>query len=448
MTIGKFFIRLFTALIPFKGARKRIRRRWLEKNERRWLERILPAMRERDARHVRECRARLARGERIRVAFVVCDAAMFSFEPVYVRMRDDPAYACFIAVVPRVTRGERFLRDTLKKTVDTLAARYGDAVHCLYDPDSHAERPLEGTADVVFTSIVYDDQTCNRYTALPISEYALVVGTFYGYGGIFNSSIHRVATLNQVAMFWRLFVANDAIAAMFVAARPVLKGTMIACGYPKMDRMADIPPQRNRAKTILICPHHTLSREVGELLAISTFLKFSDFFLRLPSMFPEVRFVFRPHPLLFPRLETGDWWGRKKTDAYRAAMMALPNVEFQQGGDYFETFVNSDAMIHDCGSFMAEYFYTGRPQCYLMEAPGALDSQLTAFGKRLQEYVDHACTEDEIVAFVRRVAEGRATIVDDPEWREFAVREVCVAHPHAASEVIAEINRVFKEPQQ
>ena len=448
MAAGKFAIRFLTALIPFRGLRKRIRRRWMESCQRRWLARLLPALRERESRHVAECRARLARGEKIRAAFLVCDAAMFSFEPVYLRMKDDPAYDCFIAVVPRVTRGDRFLRDTLKKTMETLTSRYGGAVRCLYDPDTRAERPLEDTTDVVFTSIVYDDQTCYRYTALPISEYALVVGTFYGYGGIFNSSIHRVATLNQVAMFWRLFVANDAIAALFIAARPLLRENMITCGYPKMDRMADIPRRPDRAKTILICPHHTLSREVGEILAISTFLKFSDFFLRLPAMFPDVRFVFRPHPLLFPRLETGDWWGRKKTDAYRAAMTAMPNVEFQQGGDYFETFVNSDAMIHDCGSFMAEYFYTGRPQCYLMEAPGALDSQLTSFGKRLQEHVEHACTEEEIVAFVRRVAEGRATLADDPEWREFAAREVCVAHPHAASKVVAEINRALKEPQR
>ena len=223
---------------------------------------------------------------------------------------------------------------------------------------------------------------------------------------------------------------------------------MRSCGYPKMDRMAGISRRRDRVKTVLICPHHTLARGKDEILAISTFLKFADFFLRLPTIFPDMRFVFRPHPLLFPRLETDEWWGRQKADDYRAALEAQPNVEFQQGGDYFETFVNSDAMVHDCGSFMAEYFYAGHPQCYLLEAPGALDAQLTPFGKRLQEHVAHACTEDEIVDFVRRVAEGRVTMADDPAWRDFATREVCVAHPHAASEVVSEIDRALKEVQR
>ena len=206
MSFGKTAIRLLTAMIPFGGVRRPLRRRLLEGHARKWLEKTLPVVRSRYVRHEAECRARLARGEKVRVAFLVCDVSMFSFEPVYVRMSADPAYDCFIAVVPRVTRGDRFLRDTLKKTTDTLAARYGAAVRCLYDPDTRAERPLEGTADVVFTSIIYDDQTCARYTALPISAYALVAGTVYGYGGIFNSSIHRMATLNQPALFWRLFV--------------------------------------------------------------------------------------------------------------------------------------------------------------------------------------------------------------------------------------------------
>ena len=448
MSLGKTIIRLLTALIPIRGLRRSLRRRLLEGHARKWLEKTLPVVRSRYVRHEEECRARLARGEKIRVAFVVCDVSMFSFEPVYMRMREDPAYDCFIAVVPRVTRGERFLRDTLKKTVDTLVARYGGAVRCLYDPDTREERPLEGTADVVFTSIVYDDQTCARYTALPISAYALVVGTPYGYGGIFNSSVYRMATLNQPALFWRLFVSNDVIAELFASARPLLRETMRSCGYPKMDRMAGISRRRDRVKTVLICPHHTLARGKDEILAISTFLKFADFFLRLPTIFPDMRFVFRPHPLLFPRLETDEWWGRQKADDYRAALEAQPNVEFQQGGDYFETFVNSDAMVHDCGSFMAEYFYAGHPQCYLLEAPGALDAQLTPFGKRLQEHVAHACTEDEIVDFVRRVAEGRVTMADDPAWRDFAAQEVCVAHPHAASEVVSEIDRALKEVQR
>ena len=133
MSLGKTVIRLLTALIPVKGLRRSLRRRLLERHARKWLEKVLPVVRGRYVRHEEECRARLVRGEKIRVAFVVCDVSMFSFEPVYMRMREDPAYDCFIAVVPRVTRGERFLRNTLKQKP---AGREASAVFSFSVPGS------------------------------------------------------------------------------------------------------------------------------------------------------------------------------------------------------------------------------------------------------------------------------------------------------------------------
>ena len=152
-------------------------------------------------------------------------------------------------------------------------------------------------------------------------------------------------------------------------------------------------------------------------------------------MFPEIDFVFRPHPLLFPRLATAKWWGAERTVAYEKAMEAHANVEFQRGGDYFETFAQSSAMIHDCGSFLAEYFYTGHPQCFLLADDDTVRTQFLPFSRRLLEHVKTARSEDEIVDFIRRVViDG-----DDPGKAargEFAAKEVCVNHPHAARAVV------------
>ena len=64
----------------------------------------------------------------------------------------------------------------------------------------------------------------------------------------------------------------------------------------------------------------------------------------IPAMFPEVDFVFRPHPLLFPRLSSPSKWGESKAAGYLEAMSAFPNVEIETGGDYFATFASSDAL--------------------------------------------------------------------------------------------------------
>jgi hypothetical protein len=425
-------IRLATALIPVKSVRRRLRRRLLRAAQSARVAKTLPRVLGRYAAHERACREALARGTRLKVAFLVCDASMFSGESVFAKMSADPRFECFVAVAPRVTRGEDFLRSTLKKTMETLSARYGNAVRSLYDPDSRKSRPLD--ADIVFSTVVYEDQTLPEYTTERLSERSLVCILYYGYGGLFISNEKKTPYLPNIVLSWRYFVSNEATRLMNIEKNPLLADNATTVGYAKMDRLATIPRRQGGGKTVLICPHHTLDRIPGEL-ALSTFLKNAGLFLRLPELFPEVTFVFRPHPLLFPRLATAKWWGPERTAAYERAMEAHPNVVFQRGGDYFEAFRNSDALIHDCGSFLAEYFYTGCPQCYLLESEATLEEQFLPFARTLAEHVRKAYTDEEVVSFIRDVAAGR-----DPDRESraaFAAKEVCVNHPDATSAVLA-----------
>ena len=80
-------IRLATALIPAKRVRKRLRRRLLDAERAEWLAKTVPAVRAHAADVEAQCRAKLARGERLTVAFLVCDASMFSGESVCVTFR-------------------------------------------------------------------------------------------------------------------------------------------------------------------------------------------------------------------------------------------------------------------------------------------------------------------------------------------------------------------------
>lgn len=432
-------IRILTALIPVRRMRRRLRDRWMAAARARGLARTLPRVRARYAAHEAACRKKLACGERLRVAFLVCDASMFSGESVFIKMREDPRYDCFIAVAPRVTRGEEFLRETLNKTVGSLVKRYPGAVRALYDPDAGKAEKLD--ADLVFSTILYEDQTLPEYTVESLSRRALVAILYYGYGGLFFTNEKKTPFLPNVVFSWRYFVSNESTRAMSVASNPSLAENVRVVGYCKMDRLATLPSRPRARKRVIVSPHHTIDRD-ADGLALSTFPLHAELFLKLPVMFPEIDFVFRPHPLLFPRLATAKWWGPEKTNAYRAKMESFPNVEFQQGGDYFETFADSDALIHDCGSFLAEYFYTGRPQCYLLADDKTVERQFLPFSRRLLEHVDRAYTDDDVVAFIRRVVvEG-----DDPRKAErdaFAGSEVCVNHPHATDAVLSAVENVI-----
>ncbi|MCQ2393778.1 MAG: hypothetical protein MJ249_05750 [Kiritimatiellae bacterium] len=407
-----------------------------------WLDRTVPVVRERYARHEQRCREKLMRGERLRVCFLVCDVAMFSGESVYRKMCTDDRYDPFIAVVPRVSRGEAFLRETLEKTCAQLSARYGK-VECLYDVETHKKTPLTSRVDIVCTSIVYDDQTFPDYTTLPLSKTSLVVCFPYGYGGPLRMDARQFVFLPQIAFFWKIFTPNEFTHNVWAQANPRLRDSLVVAGYSKMDRLEEVSIKKERPKTVIISSHHTLARG-PDCTALSNFLRYADFFLELPKRYPHVHFVFRPHPLLFPRLATSKWWGGARTNAYRQQLMAFSNVEFQQGGDYFETFVNSDAMIHDCGSFLAEYYYTGKPQCYLLENEAALEREFTDFGQQLIAHAYSAYTQSEIIDFIEKVVLGEQDERAQTR-RTFAENQVCRFYPKASEHVLDIFSAAFKE---
>ena len=432
-----------TALIPVKRVRRRVRERLMAQARERRLARTLPVAEARYAEHEAACREKLARGEKIRVAFLVCDASMFSAEPVFAKMKDDPHFDCFIAVVPRVTRGEAFLRATYAKAMDTLRPRYGEAVRALYDPDTKKCEGLEGQADVVFTSIVYEDQSLPQFTTDAMSAYALVVAISYGYSGLFKNNVRNTIFLPNVVLSWRFVLSNRDTLEEWTSHNPMLARNAVVCGYAKMDRYENARKaaegQKAEGRRVLICPHHSIERDTDGL-RLSTFLAFADFFARLPGLYPDVKFVFRPHPLLFPRLRTGKWWGEERTAAYERKMESYPNVEFQRGGDYFRTFAESDALIHDCGSFLAEYFYTGRPQCYLLADEETAGREFLPFGRKLLDATYRASSEKEVTDFIDRVVLGG----DDPlaaRRDELARNSVCIHYPNAAACVVDAVVR-------
>jgi hypothetical protein len=450
---SEVLIRAATALIPAKMLRKRLRSSLLTAARKKRILGVLPAVRENQRRALLACRRLLASGRRPKVAFLVCDASMFTAEPVFEKMRSDPAYDCFIAVVPRFTNAggsvkdrfagsQAYFRENLKKTFTGLQARYGGNVRRFFDAETGRAESLEGEADIVFTSIIYEDQTCAEFTVEAMSRYALVALTSYSYSGLFKYNLEHSIFLPNIVFAWKFFVSDPYTLELWTAANPCLKENIELSGYVKMDRLAEFagrekPPR----KKIIIAPHHTLTKDTDGL-NLSNFLRLSDFFLRLPTLYPEVDFVFRPHPLLFPRLSTGRWWGEDRTRRYREAMAAHPNVEFQQGGDYFETFARSDALIHDCGSFLAEYFYTSRPQCYILEK-GA-EKQFLPFGRRLLEHVYISREERDILKFIDNVVlAGNDSM--EADRKRFAETSVCCYYPHAADRILQTVSATLRK---
>ena len=120
----------------------------------------------------------------------------------------------------------------------------------------------------------------------------------------------------------------------------------------------------------------------------SNFLWLAEKMLSFTEKYKDkIQIAFKPHPNLKKQLISHPGWGKPKVDEYYDKWNSLDNGQLEEG-DYFDLFLQSDAMIHDSVSFLSEYLYTMKPCCYVIKNENLIDSFLNDFGKAALELHD------------------------------------------------------------
>lgn len=95
----------------------------------------------------------------------------------------------------------------------------------------------------------------------------------------------------------------------------------------------------------------------------------------------KIQIAFKPHPKLKSKLYEHPDWGKEKTDNFYEFWASQPNTQIEEG-EYINLFKTSDAIIHNCGSFTAEYLYTYKPAAYTIKDEESLRHGMHTFGQR------------------------------------------------------------------
>jgi len=217
---------------------------------------------------------------------------------------------------------------------------------------------------------------------------------------------------------WQVYFENRTLCDFYTSrlGRHVYNG--YATGIPPMDELQTSKESLNdpwkdthTKKRIIYAPHHSII--ANGWWETSTFLETGEIMLELAEKYSDkVQWAFKPHPLLRGKLEK--IWGKERTDAYYDKWT---NSEWSQyeSGKYLGLFKYSDAMIHDCGSFIEEYHVTGNPVMYLVRDKEVSrdwnDTVKAAF--RLHQ---HGITKEEIERFIINVIDGK----DDSKEKRIA----------------------------
>lgn len=157
-------------------------------------------------------------------------------------------------------------------------------------------------------------------------------------------------------------------------------------------------------KRIIYAPHHSFKGSNGDGIEFATFMEYGELMLDLAKKYQDkVTIAFKPHSFLYLKLV--NIWGKERTDNYYKAWEELPNTQYENG-EYVDLFKYSDAIIHDCASFILEYLYIDNPSLYLVSENNNLDDMFD-FVREGYECYSHAYKAEDIELFIQQVISGK-----------------------------------------
>lgn len=344
----------------------------------------------------------------LRCVFFATFEETWKYDVVYQLMEKHPRFDPLILVCPIVNYGY----DNMIQRMDSSYSFFqkkGYQVQKAYhvDSKSYVDVRKDLHPDIIFYTNPYKGLVDDRYF---ITEFKDVLTIYVPY--FYNDTADYELAYDEFLLnvVWRRYLETDMHLKMAARYSRNHGRNAVVTGYPGIEEFlsksdsfsgADWKVKDPHFKRIIWAPHHSIY--ATDAFKYASFMLFCDTMLDLAVKYKDqIQFAFKPHPLLRNKLER--LWGREKTDAYYEKWSQMPNTTVVEG-DYVDLFLTSDAMIHDSGSFIAEYLYLNKPVLRTLNGI-ELSSLHNEFGLCCLENHYKAGNASEIDRFIQNVIAG------------------------------------------
>lgn len=347
--------------------------------------------------------------KKIKVAFFLTHESVWKYDVLYNLMLQHSKFEPQLFVCPVMNYGKDNMLFEMNKTFESFKRRGYDVIRT-YDIETEKYLNIKKifTPDIVFFTNPYEGLQDDRYyikefgnTLTCYVPYAIMM---VNYKFIYNLSFHNLV--------WRIFSESPIHKEIASKIQKIKGDNMIVTGYPGLDPLLinknpiDVWKNNNRElKRIVWAPHHSMT----DFNKVANFLEYYDFFLELAIVYKDkLQIAFKPHHLLRVKLESDSYWGKEKTDLYFNKWINLENGQFENS-DYVDLFLTSDALIHDCGSFMAEYLITGKPSLFMVRNESIME-YWNAYGEQALAVHYQSRNQKQLIYFIENV------VLQEDDW--------------------------------
>lgn len=341
--------------------------------------------------------------EKIKVVFLAIHTSVWKVDPVFQKMLGDPFFEPVILVCPYTPYGEERMRQDMQECYEYFQEKGYSVLSSYHQEENRWITLKEIQPDIVFftnphnlTRKEYYEDAYLNYLSCYV-PYHHEVGSYGDDIAQYNQDFH-----NSV---WKIFASHNSSYEIFKKVAQTKAMNVVVSGYPAMETLIELRVSKNISDPwinkdsrfrVIWAPHHTIDDPV---LPYSNFLKYAEAFKQLADKYKEnLVWCFKPHPILKSKLYLHENWGRVKTDEYYDYWKNSAYTQISEG-DYAALFIHSNFMIHDSGSFLAEYLYLEKPVMYLLDRNNG-GQFYTGFGKKALDACAHGHELSDIVEFI------------------------------------------------
>ena len=229
---------------------------------------------------------------------------------------------------------------------------------------------------------------------------------------------------------WKYFVLNNDLKKEYASIMTNKGRNLSVVGYPLLETFFE---KIMNEGYVIYAPHWT----VGEMssLRYATFDWNGKEILEFAKAHPEIKWVFKPHPILKGKIIESGLMTQEEVEEYWNEWDKI-GIKYE-GPDYLDLFKQSKAMITDCGSFLAEYMPTKNP-VILLRSKKATPYNFLA--QKVTKYYYSVWNLEQLNEQLEKVLlQGR-----DP-WKErrLSMLESLKLVNNASQNIVDEFNREF-----
>lgn len=307
---------------------------------------------------VMRVKQRVAENKEKKVAFFCMSISMWKYDTLYKALEKHSGFHPIIFIAPRHGNWQE-RKSNIKAIVRYCEEKGYNYIPLKNDFFNIGQNLNKYDIDIAFYTQPYANVICKEYGFEHLRN-SLLCYVPYGYY-LAHQEFCYASLLNKIA--WRNFYpAEYALREAYSFGQD--EQNIAITGYPAYDMYIKSSPMKwkeHGKKRIIWAPHFSIA--ANGWMHLSSFIQICEYMVELADRFKrEVQFAFKPHPNLYSAL--CDEWGMERTEQYYQGWANGSNTMLCTNDNY-PLFKSSDAMIHDCGSFLMEYLYTQKPCMYL-----------------------------------------------------------------------------------